>query len=261
MADTSIPGSSGSSPTDSGESDASDAAIDPDLASLPASVTDTPGGQGGQPTIPEAEVGEASAPTPAAELEVTNAELAELIRGIRGELSAFAERSSFYEQLVRQLQARVEILQTDQTQQLLGPVFQRLASLLTDSAGAAEGARAQQGDFRADIEFDYFTDAILETLDLMAAQSVEAKVGDTFDRARHASLNSVPTLDQSLDWTLAKVVRQGIIRHGAERAFIPAKVTVYRYDATSATAPAQTDKAQIPVTTNSQPDQEGRPHE
>lgn len=256
MTDTSTPGSGGSSPTDPGATDAPDTAIDPDLTTPPASATDAPGSESGQPTNPETEVGDA--PTPAAEPEVTNAELAELIRGIRGELGAIAERSSFYEQLVRQLQARVESLQTDQVQQLLGPVFQRLASLLTDSVGAAEGARAQEGDFRADIEFDYFTDAIVETLDLMAAQSVDAKVGDAFDRARHASLNSVPTLDQSLDWTLAKVIRQGIIRHGAERAFIPAKVTVYRYDATSATASAQTDQAQLAATTNSQPDQEGR---
>ena len=52
--------------------------------------------------------------------KVTNSEIAELIAGVDTNLSAFNERAKFYEDLVGKLQSRIELLQNDQIQQLLG---------------------------------------------------------------------------------------------------------------------------------------------
>lgn len=100
-------------------------------------------------------------------------------------------------------------------------------------------ARAHGEGYQADVEFEFFHDSLIEALDLIGIDSVGAKPGDTFDRAIHASRKTVRTGERALDWTVAKVLRQGLIRPGAERAFLPAQVSVYRYDAALDTAPTQ----------------------
>ncbi|MDR2377833.1 MAG: hypothetical protein LBD70_00185 [Bifidobacteriaceae bacterium] len=160
----------------------------------------------------------------------SNAELKELIGELRADVRRFAARTDFFENLVRQLQARITELQADQILQLLGPAFQRLVILLTQSADAAQAARNQPEGYRAEVEFEYFYEAVVESLELMGVESVDAKVGDPFDRVRHATRRSVATGDPALEWTVARVMRQGLARPGAERAFIPAQVAVYRHD-------------------------------
>jgi len=103
----------------------------------------------------------------------------------------------------------------------------------------ALSARAHGEGYQADVEFEFFHDSLIEALDLIGIDSVGVKPGDTFDRAVHASRKSVRTGERALDWTVAKVLRQGLIRPGAERAFLPAQVSVYRYDAALDTAPTQ----------------------
>ncbi len=162
---------------------------------------------------------------------VTNTQIAQLLGDLDGSVRAFADRAEFYEDLVHKLQNRVESLQVDQVQQLLGPVLTRLAILITQSADAAQLARIHGEGYQADVEFEYFHDALLETLDLVGVESVGAAPGAPFDRSMHASRKTVRTGEQGLDWTIAKVLRQGLVRAGAERAFLPAQVSVYRYDA------------------------------
>jgi molecular chaperone GrpE (heat shock protein) len=120
---------------------------------------------------------------------------------------AFNARADFYENLVRQLQQRVETLQADQIQELLSPVFLRLAVLLTQAADSASRSRAETGKYAADVEFEYFADLIVETLGLMNVNSVQAEAGAVFDRTLHAARKSVPTDDQTLSGTIAKVLR------------------------------------------------------
>ncbi|HZM57483.1 MAG TPA: hypothetical protein VFC03_20910 [Acidimicrobiales bacterium] len=194
---------------------------------------------------------------------VSNDVLAERITDLLTTIQAFSARADFYENQVRQLQQRVEILQADQVQQLLGPVFQRLAILLTEAADSAGRARSDQGRYEAEVEFDYFHDLVVETLDLMNANSVEAASGVAFDRTIHAARKTASTSDERLDGTVAKVLRQGIIRHGAERAFIPAQVSVYRYSAASApksvASPAPLAESSDADEHNQQPGREGAP--
>jgi molecular chaperone GrpE (heat shock protein) len=165
---------------------------------------------------------------------------------------AFNARADFYENLVRQLQQRVETLQADQIQELLSPVFLRLAVLLTQAADSASRSRAETGKYAADVEFEYFADLIVETLGLMNVNSVQAEAGALFDRTLHAARKSVPTDDQTLSGTIAKVLRQGLIRDGADRAFLPAQVTVFRYSAPEAASSRANDDA-APVSMASTP--------
>lgn len=190
-------------------------------------------------------------------------QLADLMNQNLSATCDFVARADFYEGLVRTLQQRVESLQTDQIQQLLSPVFQRLVILLTQAADSAELARNHGSGYQADVEFDYFFDAIVETLDLMGAHSVDARVGNTFDRALHAARKAVSTPDESLDGTIAKVMRQGLVRLGAERAFLPAQVAVYRYSPSgvisseSSAATAATADDSSPADKSPQSDNEG----
>lgn len=178
----------------------------------------------GEKVASSAEVGEE-------QVTVTNAQIAQLLGDLDDSVRALTDRTEFYEDLVRKLQNRVESLQVDQVQQLLGPVLTRLAILVTQSADAAQLARVHGEGYRADVEFEYFHDALIETLDLIGVESVGAAPGAVFDRSVHASRKTVRTGDQGLDWTVAKVLRQGLVRPGSERAFLPAQVSVYRYDA------------------------------
>lgn len=181
--------------------------------------------------------------------EFGKADIAELLSGVRADVQAFSERAEFYENLVRQLQSRIELLRADQIQQFFGPVLTRMALLLTQAADSAALARAQ-GGYKADVEFDYFHDVLIESLDLLGVESVGVRVGDAFDRVLHAARKTTRTGVRDLDWTVARVLRQGLKRSGAERAFLPAQVTVYRYDAMLETT---SDEA----TTNTESHKEG----
>ena len=152
-------------------------------------------------------------------------------------MHSFTARAEFYETAIKQLQSRVETLQADQIQELLGPVLHRMSLLLTQAADSAARARNAAGPYDASVEFEYFQDLIVESLALINVDSVEATAGEPFDRTRHAARKSVPTGNQTFDGTIAKVLRQGLTRGGAERAFLPAQVSVYRYSA-DADAPA-----------------------
>lgn len=200
-----------------------------------------------EPAVPTSTEPETSTPQP-----VANDMLVGLVTDLRTATETFSARADFYEHQVRLLQQRIEILQADQVQQLLGPAFQRLAILLTQAADSAGRARRDHGTYQADVEFDYFHDLVLETLHLMNADSVEALPGAAFDRTLHAARKTVATPDASLDGTVAKVLRQGVIRHGADRAFIPAQVSVYRYSASAPPAVSPDTSVNTP-----QPGREG----
>ena len=108
---------------------------------------------------------------------VTNAEIAELLGGLDKNVRALSDRSEFYEDLVRKLQNRVESLQVDQVQQLLGPVLTRLAILVTQSADAAQLARIHGEGYRADVEFEYFHARFSRHLTSLALNPLEQHQG------------------------------------------------------------------------------------
>ncbi|OYN93377.1 hypothetical protein CGZ95_18615 [Enemella evansiae] len=151
--------------------------------------------------------------------------------------ATFRAHSDFYEDLVRKQQQRIETLQTDQIQALLGPILQGLAALLTQASDAANRALARGDDRQVFDDFIYFHDAVEQALGLVGVNSVGALPGGEFDRATHAARRSIDTPDEALGGTIARVMRQGLVREGGERAFLPAQVTVYRYKAPDPVGP------------------------
>lgn len=145
------------------------------------------------------------------------------------QLEMFHARSEQYESIIRRMQSKIEDLQSDQVRTLLKPVINRLAVLYTEAVSAAQRA-ADRGDLKSQKDFGYFADEVEEGLGMLDIESLDTKVDDEFDAARHAARGATVTGDQSLDRKVAGVVRQGFTYVGAERVFLPALVKVYRFD-------------------------------
>ena len=154
------------------------------------------------------------------------------LKGLEVQVQGFHARAENYEQIVRQMQSRIEQLQGDQVQALLKPVIQRFAGLHAQATEAAERARERQES--AEKDFRFFTVAIEEALGLVDIEPVGAAPGVKFDSRRHHATRIVPTDDSGRDQRVERVLRQGFTYGGAPRVFLPAQVSVYRYEAPQA---------------------------
>lgn len=150
------------------------------------------------------------------------------LQGLEAQVRGFHARAENYEQIVRQMQSRIEQLQGDQVQALLKPVIQRFAGLHAQATEASEVAR-ERGE-TAEKDFSFFAVAIEEALGLVDIESVGAAPAVEFDSGRHHASRIVPTHDPELDQRVQRVLRQGFTYAGAPRVFLPAQVSVYRYD-------------------------------
>ncbi|MFE9242732.1 nucleotide exchange factor GrpE [Nocardiopsis sp. NPDC006938] len=149
------------------------------------------------------------------------------VGGLEEQVRKFHARSENQEQIIRQMQSRIEQLQGDQVQALLKPVLRRFAGLHAQAAEAAERAR-ERGE-KSEKDFDFFMDAIEESLGLIDVESVEAAPLVEFDPKKHHAARVVPTEDVELDKRVQRVLRQGFSYVDADRVFLPAQVSVYRY--------------------------------
>lgn len=198
----------------------------------PNLVSDRPGAD----SVPE-EVASADAADSSLLGDVTAA-----LRGLEAQVQGFHARAENYEQIVRQMQSRIEQLQGDQVQALLKPVIQRFAGLHAQATEASENAR-ERGD-SAEKDFSFFAVAIEEALGLVDIESVGAAPAVEFDSRKHHSSRIVPTGDPELDQRVQRVLRQGFTYVGAPRVFLPAQVSVYQY------APPQAANAEETPETN-----------
>lgn len=178
-------------------------------------------------TEPDATVGD-EVPDEGTSSRAAIAGLSTAVCGLEQQARAFHVRAENYEQIIRQMQSRIEQLQGDQIQALLKPVIQRLAVLHAQAMEAAEQAR-ERGE-PAEKDFDFFTVAIEEALGLVDIESVAATPSTEFDPARHHASRVVATVDPSLDRRIQRVLRQGFTYTGAARVFLPAQVCIYRYE-------------------------------
>lgn len=154
--------------------------------------------------------------------------VAAALQGLEAQIQGFHARAENYEQIVRQMQNRIEQLQGDQVQALLKPVIQRFAGLHAQAVEASEKARGR-GEL-AEKDFGFFTVAIEEALGLVDIESVGAAPGVEFDSRKHHASRIVPTADPTLDQRVQRVLRQGFTYVGAPRVFLPAQVSVYRFE-------------------------------
>lgn len=174
----------------------------------------------------------------------TPQELLAAVRGVEQQAKAFHVRAENYEQIIRQMQSRIEQLQGDQVQALLKPVIQRFAGLHAQAVEASEQARGR-GE-AAEKDFDFFGVAIEEALGLVDIESVAAGPSVEFDPSKHHASRMVTTDDPSLDRRIQRVLRQGFTYVGASRVFLPAQVSIYRYEPSTETAGAGSDTEQDP---------------
>ncbi|GHC76074.1 hypothetical protein GCM10007079_12050 [Nocardiopsis terrae] len=154
-------------------------------------------------------------------------EVVTAVGGLEEQVRKFHARSESQENIIRQMQSRIEQLQGDQVQALLKPVLRRLAGLHAQAAEAAEQAR-ERGE-KSEKDFDFFMDSIEEALGLIDVESVEAEPSAEFDSGKHHAARVVPTDDAEMDKRIHRVLRQGFTYAGADRVFLPAQVSVYRY--------------------------------
>lgn len=156
------------------------------------------------------------------------------LASIEAQILGFHARAENYEQIVRQMQNRIEQLQGDQVQALLKPVIQRFAGLHAQATESSERAR-ERGE-SAEKDFSFFAVAIEEALGLVDIESVGAAPDVVFDSRKHHASRIVPTADLDLDQRVQRVLRQGFTYVGAPRVFLPAQVSVYRYEPPHAVA-------------------------
>lgn len=129
----------------------------------------------------------------------------------------------------RAMQERLTELQKDVVKGLLKPVYTRLASLQAKAETEARALEANGSPHATD--FSFYAEQIEDLLSLFDIESVEAAPGQDFDPAKHHAERAVKTHDIGLDKKVSKVVRQGYAEAGADRTLLPARVTVYRYEA------------------------------
>ncbi|CUR58054.1 Molecular chaperone GrpE (Heat shock protein) [metagenome] len=155
-------------------------------------------------------------------------EVTAALHSVEVQVQAFHVRAENYEQVIRQMQSRIEQLQGDQVQALLKPVIQRFAGLHAQATEASEKAR-DRGE-AGEKDFSFFAVAIEEALGLVDIESVAAAPSVEFDSRRHHASRIVPTADPELDNRVQRVLRQGFTYADAPRVFLPAQVSVYRYE-------------------------------
>ena len=164
--------------------------------------------------------------------------VAAALQGLEAQIQGFHARAENYEQIVRQMQNRIEQLQGDQVQALLKPVIQRVAGLHAQAVEASEKAR-ERGE-SAEKDFSFFAVAIEEALGLVDIESVGAAPDVEFDSSKHHASRIVRTDDPALDGRVQRVLRQGFTYVGAPRVFLPAQVSVFRYEAPQTVADDET---------------------
>lgn len=152
---------------------------------------------------------------------------------LEAQVRLFHARAENYEQTIRRMQNRIDQLQGDQVQALLKPVIQRFAGLHAQARESSESAR-DRGEAASEEDFSYFAVAIEEALGLVDIESVGAAPSVEFDSRKHHAVRGVPTADPDLDKRVQRVLRQGFTYIDAPRVFLPARVTVYRYEAQQA---------------------------
>jgi molecular chaperone GrpE (heat shock protein) len=172
--------------------------------------------------------------------------------------AAFHERIAAQEQLVGRMQQQIEELRADQVRSLLKPVLLSLAKL------HAEALRSQAFDFdeltadRIAGEFEFFGAQIVDAIEQLGFDSVQAEAGVEFDRTIHAAAKAIDTDDPALDRRIARVARQGFTAAEDPKPLLYAQVDVYRYvEPAEADPPAPLDEPPASESPTTEPSVEG----
>jgi molecular chaperone GrpE (heat shock protein) len=169
------------------------------------------------------------------------AQTAAQLARIAGQVERNHERAAAQEDTIRRMQDRIDSLQANQVLEFLKPSFAELASLKSTVDDAA--SRDYSGVLPATIsnDFSIIAGQLEDLLAVLGLRTVDAQPGVSFVRQFHFASRNVPTSDEGLDRTVAKMIRHGFIHGGGDRALLPAQVVVYRYEPPAVEANSATD--------------------
>ena len=165
------------------------------------------------------------------------ANVVEAMQTLTAGVESLSERGQRDQDLIRQMQSRIEVLQTGQVRALLVPVISELAKLHATAVEAGGHDYERIGAQRATQELSLLADQILDVIDLVGARSVQAEAGADFDSKLHSAVRAIPTGTQALNRTIAEVQRQGFQFDGDARPVLYARVKVYAFDPALSTSP------------------------
>ena len=129
--------------------------------------------------------------------------------------------------IISELRAENSELRSDQLRRLLGPFFRAASRIITRIQETGSDSVVDErsvNEVLSDVE-----ELLLEMLELYGVRSVEARIGEPFDRNLHYARRSVETQNPEFDGLIVRVYKQGLVMLGEDRALVPADVSVSRY--------------------------------
>lgn len=152
-----------------------------------------------------------------------------LLERIEATLSAFHDRAASLEHMNLEMHQRMQLLQEDAVFSYLRPLFNKLAITYSKAVEYA----LDQEDEQTKEDLNSIAEQLLDVFQLFDIQSVKAAPGVQFDAHFHNAIQKKTTDDPKADGIISRVHRQGFIRSGAGRVFIPAQVAIFRYESPS----------------------------
>lgn len=169
-------------------------------------------------------------------IDLTTAELADVLKNLNAQIANFHERAAANEALIAKMHARIEQLQNGETKKLLKPVSTQLIALYSDLEDAAASLRPDTSIEQFGGLLTNFSLMVEQILDNLGLTSLQTAAGDDFEPRMHHAIKKVDTHDPASDRKVVAVLRQGFIEPGEAKPFAPSRVSVYRYDGPKAEA-------------------------
>ncbi|MCX4090750.1 nucleotide exchange factor GrpE [Nocardia sp. alder85J] len=155
-----------------------------------------------------------------------------ILRDLTAEIRRLNDRSEGLEAINKRMHERVAALEGDLLRASLRPVIKALAELHGECHRYAQHVRVT-ADTELTLAFaeDFGTAAgrIEDILEALGAVSIEAAVGDPYDRRIHQPCATVATDVEARHDRVGAVYHQGFRHIGSDQPVVHAKVSVWKY--------------------------------
>lgn len=224
-------------PADAPEVQESNSLID-DSSATPAVTETTPAESVPAEAAPTETAAEAAAETAAeaapAEAEDAPAEDAVAEPDLDATLGALAVAVENVDKRVDALEEQLQGYRDETARTFLQPVFNEMIGIYTDLLQSADFASEDDAD-----TFRGFADHLSYLFTKLDLEVIPTDEDAAFDAKFHASVQKKKSDDEALNGAIARVVRHGLRVVGADRALVPARVAVYKYQAPAAPAESE----------------------
>ncbi|WP_105034923.1 nucleotide exchange factor GrpE [Cryobacterium aureum] len=142
-----------------------------------------------------------------------------------------SDRARSDQDIITRMQHRIDELQGDQMRALMGPAVSELAKLHAEVLASADLDYARLGVERVQAELARTADGVIDAINVLGADSIDAQLGEAFNSQLHTAVRRVPTNSAKLDRTIAEVQRQGFRFEGVAKPALYARVKVFAFEA------------------------------